>query len=231
MNALGYYGKYGKNAADIYSKASSDPTGQILGNASQYASNPFLQGQIDSAISDVNKGFQQQRGEINAAATGSGNINSTRAGVLEANAQDDAMDRAASISSTMRGAAYDTGLGLASQEYQNRLSNMSAANGALGQYATQGYDMATNGLQIGSAGLADAGTAASQFQAQAQNEIDGQQNKANANLDLISKYMAAISGNYGGTTTQTIKTPSPGTGQILLGGTSLAGGLGWKPFS
>lgn len=114
-------------ASAVFGDVSGDKTGSVVGNAAQYAANPYLDGQINAAIGDVNRGFQIERGNINSQVSGNGNINSTRAGTMEAYAAKDAMDRAAMISSGMRGEAYGKGLDLASQaEAQRQTSSLNA---------------------------------------------------------------------------------------------------------
>lgn len=227
---------YNKNANSMYAQAGVNPTDQIVSDASKYAENPYMQGQIDAALYDVNKTLATDIGGINAAASGSGNINSTRAGTMEAQAMADASAQAAAISSGMRGDAYSQGLAMSQQTNQNMMDNQFRANEAVGAgydrtLATQGQgfnqglaaneqvgnsaamgtDMATAGYQLGAAGRAESQAAADRYQTQSQNEINGEIARAGSELALVDQYMKAIGGSYGsqGYTSTTTQSASP----------------------
>lgn len=221
------FNKFLGNAGDLYGQTQGDRTGTILSDASKFADDPNLQANIDLAIKDVNKGFQRDVGNINSAAAGTGNINSTRAGALEAIAQDDAMDRAASISTAMRTDARNKGLDMAYANLNDRINQGMSANGVLGDAAGMGLDMASGGYALGQGGNSDALNLQSLIQQQKQAEIDGQRAQASSDLDLVSRYMQAIGGNYGsqGFQSQTIKKPSVFQ-QLVGGATSLMGAWG-----
>lgn len=224
QQGLGSMGAYQQNTQDLYNRAGQNQTGQILQDAGQYANNPYLQGQIDSAIGDVRKGFDQQVGGINSGASGTGNINSTRAGTLEAYARDDAMDRAGQISSSMRGDAYQQGLGMAQGQNQMQFSNMMGANQNNYQATALGGDLSNLGGQLGLQGLNAGLGAAGGFQTQNQNEINGERERALAQQSIVGQYMQNVGGNYGnsGYTTSVSQSQSPF--QTLVGaGVTLAG--------
>lgn len=101
----------------------------ILSDAQKVADNPYLQSQIDNAISDVQRGFQNTQAQINANASGAGGMNSTRAGLLESRALEAAQRTAGNISSQMRSDAYNTGLNTA---LQNKSQNNALLNTQLG---------------------------------------------------------------------------------------------------
>lgn len=228
MSTLPNFAASGDNYSNLYRMASEDPTQGILTNARAYADDPFLQGQIDSALGDVRKAFDRNVGDINAGAVGTGNINSTRAGALEAIALDDAMDRGASIASGMRGQAYQAGLDRAMTTQQNQFDNQLTATGALEANGLRGFDLASSGAALGMDGLRSAYDAGSIFQGQDQAEIEGMLTKAGMPLDLVKSYMAAVGGNYGnsGYTTAIQETPSPF--QTLVGGLATFAGAGGR---
>lgn len=228
MGGVGRVDRFGANAEGILSDVSRDRTGDILASGEQFASNPFMQGQIDAALGDVAKAFQRTQGDINVAAAGTGNINSTRAGAMEAIAQDEAMDRAAAISSQMRGAAYETGMDRAMGMDAQRTSAMMGANAQVGQAGGMGVDTARTGLGMGIDGATAALGAQDRFQQQQQAEIDGARL---SDLDLIQRYMSTVGGNFGssGYTSTVTRRPSPFQ-QILGGVTSLAGAGFKMPF-
>lgn len=215
---------------NLAATAGQDPTQRILANAQAYANDPFLQGQIDSALGDVRKAFDRDVADINSGAVASGNINSTRAGALEAIAQDDAMDRAANISSTMRGQAYQAGIDRAMATEDAIFGRQFDTAGALGASGMAGFDLAQSGLSTTSDGLNMSLTAANPFQAQAQAEIDGMRARGMSEMDIVNAYMQTIGGNYGSQGFQTTVQQKPSIFQSVLGGLSTLGGMGWRPF-
>ena len=124
-------GPQDSRANQVFSDVSGDKTSTIVNNAGAFASNPYLDSQIDAALKDINRNFQIERGNINSNAVGAGAINSTRAATMEAYAQKDAMDRAAALAANMRGDAYDRGLALASRGEEVRQGNTLSANAQL----------------------------------------------------------------------------------------------------
>jgi hypothetical protein len=230
QNGINNFNQFGANAGNLVSQAGVDPTQRILSNAQAYMNDPNLQGQIDAALGDVNKSFQRQVGDINSGATGTGNINSTRSGTLEAYALDDAMDRGAQISSGMRGAAYQSGLDRATTTDANRFQQQLTANQQLGAAGEGGFNIGGAGYGLGAQGAQDSLMASSAWQQQAQAEIQGQIAQGKAPMDLIQQYMATIGGNYGQNGYQTQVTEKPSIFQTLVGGAATAAGMGWKPF-
>lgn len=114
----------------------------VLSDANQVANNPYLQNQIDSAIGDVQRGFQNTQAGINSAASGAGGMNSTRAGLLESKALESAQRQASDISSGMRMDAYNKGL-------DTSLQNKSQNNQVLGTMLNAGQQgLAINDQQL-----------------------------------------------------------------------------------
>lgn len=239
----------GQGSLDLYGNlataAQADPTQANITNAGLYANNPFINGQIDAASRDVvrNLGENIIPG-INRNASGSGNINSTRTGMAEGIAKRGAADRIADIASTMRGAAYDRGLGLSESA---RTSNLGALGGAAaGMSGVYGQGLA--GSDLGSSmnfRNLDALVRAGQLsQADAQGLLNEAYQRWQGNdtrqSDLLSRYMGIIGGNnWGGTTTQTGQKPNPiqaGLGGFISGlgmfggGGGGGGGGGYMPF-
>jgi hypothetical protein len=230
---IGYLGNFQNNSNTLFNQAGVNQVGNHINDASQYAGNPFLQGQIDAALGDVNRAFRREVGDINSGASATGNINSTRAGALEARAMDDAMDRGAAISSQMRGQAYESGLDRAMTNSQNMFNNQFAANTAIGAGANQALQFAGAGYQLGQNGMMDGYGAATQFQNQEQRQIDGQiaqnQYQTHRDLNLVNQYMQAVGGNYGSNGFQTSVSQQASPLQQLAG--AAATGLGvYKAF-
>lgn len=226
-STVGNLAQYGSNAGAFVQGFGQNRTGQVINDAGRMADSPYLQGQIDSAINDVNRGFKLDLGNINSGAVGTGNMNSTRAGVTESLARDDAMDRAAMVSSTMRGDAYGSGLDLASQNIDSMNRQMLDANSQLGLSASQGVDTMSAGYNMGQGALQDQAAGFAQFQMQNQAEIDGLRAKGVSEQEIMKYYMDTVGGNYGqqGFTSTASKTASPFQ-QLIGGATSIMGGIG-----
>lgn len=238
----------GYNAAD-QSGLQQQGVGSVFGAADQFSNSQQVQSLIDSSLNDVSRAFQTQRGEINGAASGGGNINSTRAGVLESRAFDDAQDRAAQIASGIRMEALNKGIdtALANNSQNIDRSNSQAQLGlAAGGLKLEGQAASADAQRGAFESLFGAGndsiTNASISQQLQQNAQQFGLNLAtlpqqhqqqinnlalNGRMDLVAQYMQAIGGDYGknGFQTTTTKSASPFQ-QILGGATSLIGAFG-----
>lgn len=218
------------NAADLFSRYNGvDPTQTIINNAGQYANNPFAQGMIDSASRDVTRNlYENQLPTLAKAAAGSGNTNSTRAGVESAIAQRGAADRLADISSNVRGQLFNTGLSQAQNQFNQNLTNSLAANQQLSNAYGAGLNGQIQGQQmVGNA--FDQGTGAGNvFQGQNQAELNADMQKfaeqRDIPLDLLGRYMGLVQGNYGGTTTTQMPSYGGGWQGALTG--ALGGAMG-----
>lgn len=222
--------QFGQNAANIYGQvAGVDPTQQILANAAQYANNPYTQGIVDAASRDVSRNLlENQLPSLAMGATGTGNINSTRAGAQQAIAERGAAERLADISSNIRGQFFQTGLNQSQNQYNQNLQNQLAANEALRQSFGAGISGVQTGQQLGTGAFGLGSTAAAMPQAQQQAELNAQIQKfaeeRGVPLDILKQYMGIVGGNYGGTATAT----APSTGGGFMGALqgALGGGLG-----
>lgn len=187
MQSLGNLGGYGTAAATADRMASGNvynaPTarGIDMRTAAQASYNPYLEGQIDAASRDVVRNLGENQLTGNAAmAAGTGNSGSSRRAVMDAIAQRGAADRVADIGATLRGNAYNTGLGIAAQQglaNQQAMVSTNALNANLmGQGAQLGYNLGQAGQQglsqayqtgVNNAGLAtDTGNYLRQYQQQ-----------------------------------------------------------------
>jgi hypothetical protein len=223
-SGAGMLGLGGNAYNSLFGAATQDPTKANIAAAGQYADNPYLSGQIDAASRDVTRNLHEnQLPGLNEAATSSGNMNSSRAGVAEGIMRRGAADQIGDIASNMRGQAYSQGLGLAENARGANLSALNAATGAYGQglgALGQGFGMANqNNQNLISGGQLNQQDAQGQDNANFQ-QWQGQDTRAN---DLLNRYYGIIgSQNWGGT--QTGSTPGPSMFQNLLGaGTSIAG--------
>lgn len=132
QNASGTAQNVLSSAGQLFGNGSVDG---IVSDAQKVADNPYLQRQIDAATGDVARAFQQDRARINSDASASGNMNSSRAGVLESRALEAATRQAGDIASSMRSDAYNTGLNTAT--------------------ANKGLNNNVLGTQLGAGGLAN----------------------------------------------------------------------------
>lgn len=172
----------------IYGDVSANKTGQIVGDAGQFAANPYLDGQIDSVMKDIDRNFQIERGNINNAASAGGGINSTRAGTLEAYAAKDAMDRAAGISSQMRADAYTKGLDMSARAEEVRQGNTLTA----GQMLQQDDKIRQDGMLEANAQGISATNAALNTQLQANSQkINTELSKLGLQLDANGQIIQA----------------------------------------
>ena len=115
-------------------------------NAGQYMNNSLLNGQIDAASRDVVRNLQEnQLTGIASNAAGSGNSGSSRAGVMAGIAARGAGDRIGDISASMRGQAYNTGLGIE--------ANRASQNAGFQQQANQSNQGAYNNMMQFGAGM------------------------------------------------------------------------------
>lgn len=233
MTGVNAFGGVVANSQDLFNRGGVDPTQATIRNAGAYADNPYTQGVIDAALRDVNDGLQLGIGRNNAAAVGSGNINSTRAGVTEALLTRAAADRAADVASGVRANAYDRGLALSANQQQQGFTNQLAANQQGLAGASAGAALVNQGLTTG-LNAANAQTNVGMQQRGLENEmiqgnIQANEYARNTDLDLIRKYMQIVGGNYGGTQTTTAQSPNTPFGNVMqgvIGGASMGAGLG-----
>lgn len=236
---LGNLGKAGTALDDFQTLANGDATQANITAAGKYADNPYLDAQIDAVNRDVGRTLNEQTlPGIDRQASGTGNINSSRAGVAAGIAQRGAADRMADNSATLRSQAYQSGLTLAQQDRSNQLSSLgSIANGYMG-LGSQGLSAIGQGAQIGTNALNTINSANALEQADRQGQADADyatwQGNDTRESDLLSRYYNIIGsnqwGSYGTQTGTSKTTSSPGLGGLLAGGLSLAGGLGWSPL-
>lgn len=225
QQGIGNIGQGANAFGGILERANGNYADRINNTAG--ALTPDVQGLIDAGIRDAQTAFDRDVQSINGAAVGSGNINSTRAGALEARALDDAQDRVADLSANLRYGASQDALdramvldgqqtqdmfGAASGVLDSGLASAGAASGAV----DSGIGWGNNGLMANSV-----------LQQQQQQEIEGQLRAAGLPLDFVSQYMGAIGGNYGGNGFTTQTTQSPSIFQQLAGtAIGVAGALG-----
>lgn len=226
-----------------------DPTRSNISAASQYADNPYMSGMIDAASRDVRRNLTEDvLPGINRAGSMTGNTNSSRTGVAEGIALRGAQDRIGDIASTMRGDAYQQGLGLAenarntnmqaqlqglSQGLANtenarqfnassRLNALSNAGNMYGNAYGQGIQGTTAGAQQMYNNLDAMSQAGALQQQDAQGRLNEQyakwQGAQDRGFNLLDRYMQIIGGQYGSTTNTTANNGQPTWLNTLQGG-------------
>ena len=119
---------FANNYADLYGMSQQDR----LGNAQQYAMNNS-QGLVDSAMrNDYRTLTEQTMPGINMAASASGNINSSRAGVADALAQRSFNDRKADVTANIQDRLMDRSINQQEQQFKNAMDANYGLRGAYG---------------------------------------------------------------------------------------------------
>lgn len=196
LGNLGSSGNVGGNYQDIYNRSSMDPTQSILASANQYANNPYVDGLIDSSTRDVARQFSEQTMPgLNRAFAGSGNTNSTRAGVEAGIAQRGAGDRMADISSGIRSQFFGQGLSMGQNQYNQNLQNMMGANQGLMSAGQFGAGLLNNGQQYAQNNFGMGQLAGGMYQGQNQAQLDASKSYWNESLqNPLSVYSALLGG-------------------------------------
>jgi hypothetical protein len=219
-----------RGAIDRFSaSAGADPTQGNIAAATAYANNPATDGMIDAASRDVRRNlYEDQLPGINRAAAGSGNTNSSRAGVASGIAERGAADRVGDISAAIRGDAYNRGLAMAEGARTSNMSAQGQTAGLYGQALGQGLDAVKTGNDLNFDNL-DAQIRAGQLsQADAQGQIEAEYKKWEGDdqrqSEILERYYKIIgANNWGGTSTTTQKTSGNILGTIAGLGMSAAG--------
>lgn len=226
---LGSGGQFSGNAADLYGRATANSQPTILSNAAAYANNPYVDGLINSANRDVSRNLNETAlPSLARAASGTGNTNSSRAGVESAILQRGAADRMADTASNIRSQFFGKGLDMSQQQYNQDLDNSLRANNGLLQSFQQGGNTILQGQQAAGNSYDMSQAAGNVFSGHDQANLNADQaafnERANYGLDMAGKYQGIINGNYGGTTSQT--NPTNPWGAAIGGGLAGYGTFG-----
>ena len=180
-------GNFAGNYADLYNRASQD----MLGRATDYAranAEPLLQ----SAMRDSRRQLEEQAlPGVSQAAMGTGNTNSSRAGMREAILERGFADR----ESDMRANIMDRLTDRSMRAQQNQLANMTAANQNLAGLYNMGFGLGGKGA----AAMTGAGAA---YQADEQGRLDDERRAFEGNRDfgmnLAGQYANILRSAYPG---------------------------------
>jgi hypothetical protein len=241
LQGVNSFGGVVNNAQNLFNRSMMDPTGSTIANAGQFANNPYASGLIDASLRDVNRNLQLGIGANNANAAGTGNMNSTRAGVTEGLLVQGAQDRAADISSQVRSGLFNQGLGLAANQHQQGMANGLAANAQNLAGVQAGAGLVGQGLSTVQGGIQSQVDAGNLQRGIHQQLIDGNLQKdtydRNTMMDLIAKYQNIVGGQQYGNTVTTTQPGGSGIPQAIQGGVGSAAQMmglarmgGYNPF-
>lgn len=162
--ATGNYGAASSGASGILSRAMSDPTGANITDAGAYASNPYVAGMINAAQTPIERQLNEVAiPGLNAAAAGTGNDMSSRAGTAEAILRRNAGIDEANIASNIMGNEYNTGLNLAENARVANNQTGLGATGVLSGVGAGGTNLGYLGNSVTGAGASVAGAGGGLF--------------------------------------------------------------------
>ena len=224
----GASGKAMSNLDRFTTMAGEDATGANIAGANRYADNPYVTGMIDANARDVNRNlYENEIPGIDRQASGSGNINSSRAGVASGIAQRGAADRIGDISAQIRGDAYNRGLTLAQQDRQSQMDAYGRAAEGYSDLTGQGMDAMRTGSDMAYDALGNQMDVDAMGQKDRQGEMDAAFAKWAGNdtrkTDLLQRYYNIIGANNWGQS-GTSKTKTKGSQGGNLGGQLLSAG-------
>ena len=193
---------FSNNLANAATTAQGNPTGQVEANANSYASNPTVQAEVNATNAGINQTLNESTVPgLNRQAAGEGALNSSRAGMGEAMANQSAGIAEGQADASIYGNAYNTGVNTASNLYASGLnSNINAS--------TLGYNDAANAAE----GTAAQQTGVNQFNANtALNAANGglsqglnyEEGNANTMLGANAQLGGAYNEGLGGATAAT----------------------------
>ena len=216
--------------------AGTDATTANIAGATRYAANPFIDGQIDAASRDVSRNLNENLiPGIDRAASGSGNINSSRAGVASGIAQRGAADRVADISAQFRGQAYDRGLTLAQGDRGQNLDALSTAARGYSDLTGQGISAIGQGADATYKAFGAAAGADSAQQQDRQGGLDAALEKwkgmDSRQWDLLNRYFGVVGSNQWGQSASTSGTGTEKSSGNILGQILGAASTGAAIFS
>ena len=235
-NLSGYADKAGSTIDAFSAMAGEDATEANIRSAQAYADNPFITGQIDAASRDVTRNLTEDiLPSIDRAASATGNINSSRAGVASGIAQRGAADRIADISASMRGDAYDKGLSLAQADRASKLSALSSAANAYQGLAGMGIDALGRSTDAGYGAYSAMSGADQAEQADRQGQLDADfaqwQGEDTRDSDLLQRYFDIIGSNSWGQSGTSSGTSKSKTSGSILGSVLGAGAIAASAFT
>ena len=194
QNFMNQGANFANNYSNLYNQAGQD----AIGDATNYAinnSSPLVQAAMRDSTRQLN---EQTLPGINMAASGSGNVNSSRAGVADAVARRSYDDRMADVTSNIQDNLANRYL----TQNQNQFANQMNANNALANTYNTGFGMGGNIANM----MTGAGNA---FQTDAQNQINADKAQFEDDRDFqvnqYNKFMSGIMGKAPSNSSQNVK--------------------------
>lgn len=227
---MGGAGTAMNTATNIANGAAPQANMMTMDQLNQYQ--PMINQMVDASTRQGMRTYNEQFApQLNAAAAGSGNLNSSRAGIAQGVAQRGIAENAQNVGANAMNNLFNQGNSMnmanANLQLNSNAQQLNAAN-MLGGMAQTGA-----GLQAQADGLREAGlqtnlNAGTAFQDMDQANINADMDKfnyeQNADMNWLANYINMVNGNYGTTQTQTQNTKDPSLGRQLLSvGTNLAG--------
>lgn len=227
---MGGAGTAMNTATNIANGAAPQANMMTMDQLNQYQ--PMINQMVDASTRQGMRTYNEQFApQLNAAAAGSGNLGSSRAGIAQGVAQRGIAENAQNVGANAMNNLFNQGNSMnmanANLQLNSNAQQLNAAN-MLGGMAQTGA-----GLQAQADGLREAGlqtnlNAGTAFQDMDQANINADMDKfnyeQNADMNWLANYINMVNGNYGTTQTQTQNTQDPSLGRQLLSvGTNLAG--------
>ena len=219
---MGNNAGFGNNANNMYGQyqgmANAAQQQDRLGNAINYA-NQNTGSLLDTAMRDDRRNLQENTlTGIDMAASGSGNMNSSRAGIAEAVANRGYDDRRADMASNIQNNLIDRSLNTQNQAFadqQNALSGAMGANAGIANAYTMGMNTLGEGANFGM----NAGNALQGYN-QAQLNDMRQRFEAQRDFELEQRknYQAGILGQAPQTSNQFVANKVDPVGAAISGG-------------
>ena len=147
MSQTGGFGQNANALYDQYMGMADDAGKDRMATAIDYA-NANVDSLATAALRDDRRALDENLRTNNISASGSGNMNSSRAGVTEAIAQRDFDDRAADVRTNLQNQLIDRSLNQQARQFSDRGDALNAAGGA-NQNIMDAYGMGMNTMGEG----------------------------------------------------------------------------------
>lgn len=227
---MGGAGTAMNTATNIANGAAPQANMMTMDQLNQYQ--PMINQMVDASTRQGMRTYNEQFApQLNAAAAGSGNLNSSRAGIAQGVAQRGIAENAQNVGANAMNNLFNQGNSMnmanANLQLNSNAQQLNAAN-ILGGMAQTGAGLQAQADSLREAGLQtnlNAGTAFQDMdQANINADMDRFNYEQNADMNWLANYINMVNGNYGTTQTQTQNTKDPSLGRQLLSvGTNLAG--------
>ena len=230
-NIMGQTTGFGQNANNLYNQymGMADSAGQDrMATAMDYANNN-VDALADVALRDSRRNLASNLQQGNLNASGTGNMNSSRAGVADAIARRDFDDRAADVRASLQDQLIDRSLQQQARQFSDRGDALNAA-GSANRGIMDAYGLGMSGAAMGG----DFGMNAGNFiQQDQQNRMNDDRDRFERNrdfeFDMRERYGQGILAQ-GGTTANRYEVNNVDPAQGAMGGAMAGYGIQNKYF-